>query len=182
MTIGFSACKAELAALLADVKQQVAAAANLPALQRANAVKAQAARLQQFTAHSQPQDPLDEAEVDAIGELNRLAIDAAVTIQTAQVAVAVARIAARSTELAAIGAELSQHALDNLSDAKRLRLAPIHDTIAQLTEVVDTAKTLAGQLEQNNPDEAEIATAVGDLAAQLETLREALGTAIDAGG
>ena len=146
MTIGFSACKAELAALLADVKQQVAAAANLPALQRANAVKAQAARLQQFTAHSQPQDPLDEAEVDAIG------------------------------------AELSQHALDNLSDAKRLRLAPIHDTIAQLTEVVDTAKTLAGQLEQNNPDEAEIATAVGDLASQLETLREALGTAIDAGG
>jgi hypothetical protein len=182
MTIGFAACKAELAGLLAEVKQNVAAAAGLPAVQRANAVRGQARRLEQFTAHSQPQDPLDDVEVDAIGKLNALAIETAIAIQTAQVAVAVQRIAARSSELASIGTELDQHSLDNLSDAKRLRLTPIRDAVTQLTDVVDTAKVLAKELEQQNPDEAEIVAAVDELASRLETLRAALRSATDAGG
>ena len=182
MTTGFSACKAELAALLADVQQNVAAAASLPAVQRATAVNAEASRLTQFKTRSRPQNPLDPVEVEAIRKLDALAVDVAVTIQTAQVAAAVARIAARNAELASIGAELEQHSLDNLSEAKRLRLTPIRDAVAKLTDAVDTAKVLAKELEQANPDEAEIVAAVADLATRLETLRKALGKAASAGG
>lgn len=182
MTTGFSACKSELAALLADVQQNVAAAAGLPAVQRATAVNAEASRLLQFKSRSRAQNPLDPVEVEAIRKLDTLAVDVAVTIQTAQVAVAVARIAARDAELAAIGAELEEHSLDNLSEAKRLRLTPIRDAVAKMTDVVETAKVLAKELEQQNLDEAEIVTAVSDLASQLETLRTALGNAASSGG
>jgi hypothetical protein len=181
MTTGFSACKTELAALMDDVRRKVADAENLPAGERAAAVNVQADRFVDFKASSRAQNPLDPIEVDAIRQLDALAIDTAVSIQAAQVGAAVERIAARSAVLAAIGAKLEQHSLDNLSDAKRLRLTPIRDTVARMTDVVDTAKVLAKELEQQNPDEADIATAVAGLASQLETLRQALGAAT-AGG
>lgn len=182
MTTGFPACKAELAALMADVQAKVAAAQNLPAGQRGAAVAAQADRFVDFKANSRAQNPLDPVEVDAIKQLDALAIDTAFAIQAAQVDKAVAAIVERSASLASIGAALEQHSLDNLSEAKRLRLTPIRDAVAKMTDVVDTAKVLAKELQQQNPDEAEIVTAVGGLAAQLDTLRKALGDAANAGG
>lgn len=182
MTKGFSACKAELAALLTDVKQQVEAAGALSGTKRANAFAAQARRLDLLVSHSEPQDPLDQAEVDALERLKDVASETAIAVNAAQVASAVAAIAARSAELATIGAELDQHSLDNVSAAKRLRLTPIRDAITQMTAVVGTAKMVAGELKQDNPDEAQIVTAVEDLASQLETLRKALGNAASGAG
>lgn len=175
--IGYPACKAELARLLAMISSRMAALSPDDEDGLTDAVIASGDQLAAFEASSVPESMSDTAEVAAIAKLDALARAAAIDLNLAGLTQIIDGIRQRAEELAALTNMLDQQTVANVSAEKKLRLVPIRNAIVSATATVESFKILKKSLNQADPDEAAILAGISALIGQFGELRRSMNNA-----
>jgi hypothetical protein len=136
------------------------------------AVDAASNALSDFTKASMPADSDDPAERAAIDALDQQALAAMQHFQILAITSSVNEITKNNAALTTITSSLQAAAAVNVDTAQRLRLTSLSNTLDGIAAAVASAKALAGKLNANNPDEAEISAATGDLVASFTKLKD----------
>lgn len=175
MITGLEACRDRLAELLEEASAALRQASTPDAL--VTAARGSARALARFTVESIAENPLDNAELSAIARLDSTASAESQKLNAIAIETTVAEIAARVAQIDAIIATLNQQSLANVAESKKLRLIPVRDAIARMTDTIGAAKVLAKSLDTRDPDEAAIVAAISDLGDKLAALHSAFDTA-----
>ncbi len=176
LIFGIDDCRAELDRILADAAASIQAAATPASVDKA------ADRLTRFTNQSMPQNPDDAGEVAAIAKLDTFAQNCADELRFGAIANAVGTIQARAAQLVALSATIKSQSLANLKDADRIRLVPIVESIDALTDVVNKVKVLGKSLDNNSPEQADIAARINTFVEGFDDVRTALARLAQAAG
>jgi hypothetical protein len=172
--VGPAAARTVLDALLPSIESSLTAVQGGTPEARIGAMEAAKKRLRDFFNATRPQNLADQAEVDAVQQIDGIAFQAFSHLTVQQVDLGVGAIKQGSEDLKALTAQLNLQTASTASAAKSIALQPVKKAVDAMTALVNSVKALKTNLSAADPDQAKAATEIDKLVAQFDILRKAV--------
>jgi len=170
---GFTECSARLDELLAEADTALAGADQETIVAIVNDISK---RLVQFTAESEPLDPLDFEELAQIERLDGLADRTRRNLVADAIAQSVGSIRDATSDLNKLVKKIKSETARNAAQARTIRLEPIKDSLEMLDDIVAELQEARAALASEG-NEATIGSRIGRLAKSVVALRKAIDSA-----
>jgi hypothetical protein len=172
--VGPSAARAVLDAMLPSIESSLAAVQGADRAVRVAAMDAAQQRLSDFIDSTRPQNLGDQAEVDAVQQIDDVALNAFSKLTVDQVQLNVAAIKQGSEDLKVLTAQLNLQTTSTSGAAKSVALLPVKKAVDAMTALVNSVKALKTNLSGADPDQAKAAAEIDKLVAQFDIVRKAV--------
>jgi hypothetical protein len=172
--VGPAAAQTVLDALLSSIELSLAAVQGAADETKTAAMDAAQKRLHDFVNSTHPRNFADQAEVDAVQQIDEIARTAFSNITVQQIDLGVAAIQQRNQQLQELTAQLNLQTASTASAAKSIALQPVKKAVDAMTALVNSVKALKTNLSAADPDQAKAATEIDKLVAQFDILRKAV--------
>ncbi|MBV9883326.1 MAG: hypothetical protein JO276_09985 [Sphingomonadaceae bacterium] len=172
--VGPAAARSVLDALLASIEASLKAVQGGSQEARTTAMDAAQKRLSDFINSTRPQNLADQAEVDAVQQIDDVALNAFSNLTADQIEAGVAAIQQSNQQLVALTAQLNLQTASTSAAAKSIALQPVKKAVDAMTAMVNSVKALKDNLSAADPDQAKAAAEIEKLIQQFEIVRKAV--------
>jgi hypothetical protein len=172
--VGPAAARMVLDALLPSIESSLAAVQGAAPAVRIAATNAAQQRLSDFIDSTRPQNLADQAEVDAVQQIDDIALNAFSNLTANQIQASVAAIQQGSQQLQTLTAQLNLQTASTASAAKSVALLPVKKAVDAMTAMVNSVKALKTNLSAGDPDQAKAVAEIDKLVEQFDILRKAV--------
>jgi hypothetical protein len=169
--VGKDAARTALDSLIPRLQTALQNARNASPIDRIRAIEAAKTQLSDFFKATRASNLGDAAEVQAVRDIDQIAMDMHTQLTVEQVDLGVGALTAGAARLRALAGALDQQTARVSSAAKSVSLQPVKSAVDSMTSMVQSIKSLKTTLKTSKPDEAAVAQKIDALVAQFEALR-----------
>jgi len=171
--IGFDACTQELRRLLLEIEATIKTAEQAGRDELHQAVMLQTRKLVDFTNQTEPENVLDDNEIESINQIDKVADQARRDIFGDSANQIIARMQDRISQLNQLEKSVRQQTARNEEEARKIRLIPIRNAVDAVTETVVTIREAKEALSAENSEEAIVKNKIESVLRAITALEKA---------